>query len=249
MFMPWWVAWQGVRVAAQIVDKGKSGKIPAFMAKVFATEAALRICDEAIQLLGGYGYMTDHKVEQNYRDARLLTVGEGTSEILELAITERLDKANFALDDFDSPLETVPDGTRKHDGSSPEILSLARDALLFAVGQIKQHESNGGPPFNHQSTEVQVARMATKLWVAMQALHGTEVREHVDSISQAGSALASAFAKDAAIEISQSAMDLLGTYGHWDERLAETQRRIYQLVVRDGPSEVKFSDLAERILG
>jgi hypothetical protein len=248
MLMPWWVAWQGVRGAAQIVDQGKSAKIPAFMAKVFATEAALQICDEAIQLLGGYGYMTDYKVEQNYRDARLLTVGEGTSEILRLAITDSLAKVNFAAEDFVSSLEAMPNGMS---GAirSLEALSLARDSLRMAIEQIKKQESEGGPPFGHQFTAVQIARMATKLWVAMQAVHGTEVREHEDPFSQAGTALASAFAKDAAIEIAQSAMNLLGTYGHWDERLAEIQRQIYQLVVRDGPSEVEFSDLAERILG
>lgn len=249
MFIPWWAAWQAVRGAAQLVDQGKSAKLPAFMAKVYATEAALRICDEAMQLLGGYGYMTDYKVEQNYRDARLLTVGEGTSEILELAITESLEKANFAVGGFVSLVETTPDGAfgNSHDSTSAAVLSLARDSFLFVIEQIKQHERNGGPPFDHQFTSVQVARMATKLWVAVQAVHGAELRNGEDRFSQVGSALASAFAKDAAIEISHSAMDLLRTCGQWDDRLPAIQSRIYGLVVRDGPSEAVFSDLAERI--
>jgi hypothetical protein len=253
MLIPLWVAWQGVRGAAHIVDQGKSAKIPAFMAKVFATEAALQICDEAIQLLGGYGYMTDYKVEQNYRDARLLTVGEGTSEILQLAITDSLAKVNFAVEDFVSSLEATPDvtsgATRSKGTCSPEVLSLARDSLLMTIEQIKMHECNGGPPFGHQFTAVQVARMATKLWVAMQAVHGAAVREVEDPFSQNGAVLAREFANHAAIEISHSAMDLLGAHGQWDERLAAIQRQVFGLVVRDGPSEVKFSDLAERILG
>ena len=88
-----WAAWQAVRCAARLADQSKPFKVQACMAKVFATETALRIADEAIQLLGGYGYMTDYKVEQNYRDLRLLTIGEGASEILRLAIAGHLERA------------------------------------------------------------------------------------------------------------------------------------------------------------
>ncbi|MBI4165994.1 MAG: acyl-CoA dehydrogenase [Acidobacteria bacterium] len=250
MLMSWWVAWQGVHCAADFVDQGKAAKIPAFMAKVFATEMALQVCDEAIQLLGGYGYMTDYKVEQNYRDARLLTVGEGTSEILRLAITDSLEKANFAVDEFVARLETSPDGaSHPDDSSSPAILSLSQNSILLAIERIKQHESNGGPPFHDQFTAVEVARMAMKLWIAMQAVYGAAAKEAEGPFTRAGMVLASAFAKDAAIEISHSAMNLLRAYGQWDERLAVIQRQIYGSVVRDGPSEVLFTDLAERILG
>ncbi len=85
-----WAAWQGVRSAARLADAPKPFKVQACMAKVFATETALRITDEAIQIMGGYGYMRDYKVEQNYRDARLLTIGEGASEILRFAIARNL---------------------------------------------------------------------------------------------------------------------------------------------------------------
>ena len=85
-----WVAWQAVHSAARCADQSQPFKVQACMAKVFATETALRITDEAIQILGGYGYMRDYKVEQNYRDARLLTIGEGASEILRFAIARNL---------------------------------------------------------------------------------------------------------------------------------------------------------------
>ena len=85
-----WVAWQAVHGAARCADQSQPFKVQACMAKVFATETALSITDEAIQILGGYGYMRDYKVEQNYRDARLLTIGEGASEILRLAIARSL---------------------------------------------------------------------------------------------------------------------------------------------------------------
>lgn len=254
MLLPWWAAWHGVRCAARFVDQGKHAKIPAFMAKVFATDAALRVCDESIQLLGGYGYMTDYKVEQNYRDARLLTIGEGTSEILRLAITASLEKENFRLDELVTPLEVAtPDGdprpARLNGSSSPAILSLARDLILMAIDHIAKHESDGGPPLHHQFTEAQIARMTTEWWIAMQTARGVAAQPAEGPFSQAGAALARAFANDAATGISHAALDLLQSYGLWDERQAAIQAQIYRLAARDGPSEILFSDLAEKIFG
>jgi alkylation response protein AidB-like acyl-CoA dehydrogenase len=59
-------------------------------AKLFASEAAVRVCDRAIQILGGYGFTKDFPVEKYYRDVRLCTVGEGTSEIQKLVIARQL---------------------------------------------------------------------------------------------------------------------------------------------------------------
>ena len=56
------------------------------MAKMFATEMAERVCRNAIQIHGGYGYSSEYPVERLYRDARLMTIGEGTSEIQRLVI-------------------------------------------------------------------------------------------------------------------------------------------------------------------
>jgi len=51
---------------------------------------AERVCHDAIQILGGYGYSREYEVERMYRDARLMTIGEGTSEILRLVIARHL---------------------------------------------------------------------------------------------------------------------------------------------------------------
>jgi alkylation response protein AidB-like acyl-CoA dehydrogenase len=56
------------------------------MAKLFASEACNRICNNAIQIHGGYGYTQDFPVERYYRDAKLLEIGEGTSQIQRLII-------------------------------------------------------------------------------------------------------------------------------------------------------------------
>jgi alkylation response protein AidB-like acyl-CoA dehydrogenase len=72
--------------AAWLKDQGKPFGKEAAMAKLFASEAAERICYEAIQIHGGYGYSREYPVERIYRDARLMTIGEGTSEILRTVI-------------------------------------------------------------------------------------------------------------------------------------------------------------------
>ena len=62
----------------------------AAMAKMFATEIAERVCRNAIQIHGGYGYSSEYPVERIYRDARLMTIGEGTSEIQRLVIARHV---------------------------------------------------------------------------------------------------------------------------------------------------------------
>ena len=63
------------------------------MAKLFASEAAVRIADEAVQIHGGYGFIKDYPVEKFYRDVKLCTIGEGTSEIQRLVIARQLLKS------------------------------------------------------------------------------------------------------------------------------------------------------------
>ena len=60
------------------------------MAKLFASESAVRICDRAMQIHGGYGYSTEFDVERYFRDAPLMIVGEGTNEIQRNVIVRRL---------------------------------------------------------------------------------------------------------------------------------------------------------------
>jgi alkylation response protein AidB-like acyl-CoA dehydrogenase len=62
----------------------------AAMAKLYASEAAMFVTDKAIQILGGYGYTREYPVERFYRDAKLCTIGEGTSEIQRLVISRAL---------------------------------------------------------------------------------------------------------------------------------------------------------------
>jgi alkylation response protein AidB-like acyl-CoA dehydrogenase len=76
--------------AAWLKDQGKDYKKAAAMAKLFASEAAERAAFKAIQIHGGYGYSAEFPVERIYRDQRLLTIGEGTSEILRIVISRRV---------------------------------------------------------------------------------------------------------------------------------------------------------------
>ena len=76
--------------AAWLKDQGRPFTKEAAMAKLFATEMAERVCHNAIQIHGGYGYSQEYPVERIYRDARLMTIGEGTSEIQRLVISRHI---------------------------------------------------------------------------------------------------------------------------------------------------------------
>ena len=76
--------------AAWLKEQGRPFTKEAAMAKLFATEMAERVCRNAIQVHGGYGYSQEFPVERIYRDARLMTIGEGTSEIQRLVIAREI---------------------------------------------------------------------------------------------------------------------------------------------------------------
>ncbi|MDQ0158907.1 acyl-CoA dehydrogenase [Alkalibacillus salilacus] len=76
--------------AAWLKDQGKPFSKEAAMAKLTATETAFRAANQAIQIHGGYGYMREYEVERYLRDAKLLEIGEGTSEIQRLVIARQL---------------------------------------------------------------------------------------------------------------------------------------------------------------
>jgi len=72
--------------AAFMKDAGVAYGKEAAMAKMYASEAAMRVCDKAIQIHGGFGYTREFEVERMYRDAKLCTIGEGTTEIQRMVI-------------------------------------------------------------------------------------------------------------------------------------------------------------------
>lgn len=76
--------------AAVMKDEGKPNTKEAAMAKLFASEIAERAASEAVQIFGGYGYIKEYPVEKFYRDVKLLTIGEGTSEIQRIVIAKDL---------------------------------------------------------------------------------------------------------------------------------------------------------------
>ncbi len=76
--------------AAWLKDQARSYTLQAAMGKLFATEMAEVVCRNAIQILGSYGYSSEYPVERMYRDARLMTIGEGTSEVQRMVIARRV---------------------------------------------------------------------------------------------------------------------------------------------------------------
>lgn len=76
--------------AAHLKDHGKPFESEAAQAKIIASERCLKVCDEAIQIHGGYGYADEFDVHRHWRDARLNTIGEGSSEIMRLLVAKNI---------------------------------------------------------------------------------------------------------------------------------------------------------------
>lgn len=76
--------------AAAMKDRGENVNLESAMAKLYASEVSVRVANEGVQIFGGYGYTKDYPAEKYYRDAKLCTIGEGTSEIQKLVIARAL---------------------------------------------------------------------------------------------------------------------------------------------------------------
>jgi alkylation response protein AidB-like acyl-CoA dehydrogenase len=76
--------------AASMKDNGRKTTKESSMAKLFASEISVRVCEEAIQIHGGYGYTKDYPAEKYWRDSKLCTIGEGTSEIQRIIIAREI---------------------------------------------------------------------------------------------------------------------------------------------------------------
>jgi hypothetical protein len=75
--------------AAKLRATGESFKLAASLGKLYASEVGMSVAEEAVQILGGYGYVKDYPVEKYFRDAKLCTIGEGTSEVQRLVISRQ----------------------------------------------------------------------------------------------------------------------------------------------------------------
>ena len=76
--------------AAWLADQGRRYTAEASMAKLFASEVATRVCNDALQIHGGYGYTREFDIERHLRDAKLCEIGEGTSQVQRMVIAKHL---------------------------------------------------------------------------------------------------------------------------------------------------------------
>jgi len=79
-----------VHRAAELADAGRPFRLEASMAKLFASEAAMWVTTQAVQIHGGYGYTNEFPVERQFRDAKLTEIGEGTSEVQRIVIAREI---------------------------------------------------------------------------------------------------------------------------------------------------------------
>jgi len=76
--------------ACDLKNRDENVTKQAAMAKYYAAEVAVKVANDAVQIFGGYGYTKDFPVEKYYRDAKLCTIGEGTSEIQKIVISREV---------------------------------------------------------------------------------------------------------------------------------------------------------------
>jgi alkylation response protein AidB-like acyl-CoA dehydrogenase len=76
--------------ACDLKDRKADVTKAAAMAKYYASEVAVKVANDAVQIFGGYGYTKDFPVEKHYRDSKLCTIGEGTSEIQKIVISREV---------------------------------------------------------------------------------------------------------------------------------------------------------------
>lgn len=81
-----------IRQAGQLKDEGKKMTKESAMAKLYASEVAVEVSNESVQIHGGYGFTKDYPAEKYFRDAKLCTIGEGTSAIQRMVISREIKK-------------------------------------------------------------------------------------------------------------------------------------------------------------
>ena len=76
--------------ACDLKNRGENVTKVSAMAKYYASEVSVKVATDAVQIFGGYGYTKDFPVEKHYRDSKLCTIGEGTSEIQKIVISREV---------------------------------------------------------------------------------------------------------------------------------------------------------------
>jgi alkylation response protein AidB-like acyl-CoA dehydrogenase len=187
--------------------------------------------------MGGYGYMRDYKVEQNYRDARLLTIGEGASEILRFAIARNLlDQDRGDLEDVLPHLDSLEVAAGPGQGSMGSLwgtgwrtLQLASESVRMVREAILQGGERTGLVSSRQCEAARVADLATRLWISIQVvLTGARLVDR-GSASQKHLRLVKNFLIHSSIEICHRASELLLTLGLTDATLCRNYIEALQI--------------------
>jgi alkylation response protein AidB-like acyl-CoA dehydrogenase len=79
-----------IQKASNKINNGEPVTLESAMCKLYSSELCVRVSNDAVQIFGGYGYIKDFPVEKFYRDSKLCTIGEGTSEIQKLVISRKI---------------------------------------------------------------------------------------------------------------------------------------------------------------
>ena len=210
--------------AAVMKDAGQKTTLESSMAKLMASEVAVRVCDEAVQLHGGYGFIKDYPVEKFYRDVKLCTIGEGTSEIQRVLDGGRISIAALSL-------------------------GIGRGAFDAARRYVKQRHQFGKAISEFQGIQWKLADMATQLDAARLLTLRAAVMKDAGQKTTLESSMAKLMASEVAVRVCDEAVQLHGGYGFIKDYPVEKFYRDVKLcTIGEGTSEIQRLIIAREIL-
>ena len=148
--------------AARLKDAGERSDLEAGMAKLFASEAGRFCVEESFRIHGGYGYSKEYEIERLYRDAPLLLIGEGTSEIQRMVIGKKLLdlvllRVAVAAVDAEGLLDAEPPGLGGEELGHARLEVRARAGVLEPRGADRQQA--GGVDLGRHVGELELDRL------------------------------------------------------------------------------------------
>ncbi|MBS8225391.1 acyl-CoA dehydrogenase family protein [Vannielia litorea] len=156
-------------VALVLLESGENPALVEFLtplAKVWCTEAGMRATETGIQVLGGYGYLQEYRLEQSYRDVRIAAIYEGANGIHARTLAERFVRGKHAesADAFEAWLETVSAETGSDD--------VLRAAAQWAEARAAVAATDDAAPLAHDFCRLSGCTMALALWAKIAAAAG-----------------------------------------------------------------------------
>ena len=215
------------------------------MAKMYASDIALEVCNDALQIFGGSGFLKGMEVERAYRDAKITTIYEGTNEIQRVVISSHL--LGKEGEGFKIAMATL-DGGRI--GIAAQALGIAQGAFEQALDYAREREQFGKPIGVHQGVSFKLADMATKLRCARFLVYSAAEMKEAHVPYGMESAMAKMYASDIALEVCNDALQIFGGSGFLKGMEVERAYRDAKITtIYEGTNEIQRVVISSHLLG